>query len=92
MRTIFFVLATSVTIFATGVNPVAASEYEYCLQGVDYAGAGDCQFASCAMSGFRIGSHGLLRSQPFISRWPILISRTPPSGHFLPSRVVAEAR
>src|SRR4029077_13236351 len=32
--------------FATGVTPIAASEYRYCLQGDDYAGAGDCGFAS----------------------------------------------
>ena len=41
MRTLFLALATSATIFATGVTPVAASEYRYCLQGDDYAGAGD---------------------------------------------------
>ena len=50
MRSLFLVLATSATIFATGVTPVAArdrvtpvaaSEYRYCLQGDDYAGAGD---------------------------------------------------
>ena len=46
MRTLFLALATSATIFATGVTPVAASEYRYCLQGDDYAGAGDCQFTS----------------------------------------------
>ena len=48
MRTLILVLAltTSATIFATGVTPVAASEYRYCLQGDDYAGAGDCEFAS----------------------------------------------
>ena len=46
MRTLFLVLATSATIFATGVTPVAASEYRYCLQGDDYAGAGDCGFTS----------------------------------------------
>ena len=46
MRTLLFLaLATSATIFATGVTPVAASEYRYCLQG-DYAGAGDCGFTS----------------------------------------------
>ena len=39
-------LTTSATIFATGVAPVAASEYRYCLQGDDYAGAGDCGFTS----------------------------------------------
>ena len=46
MRTLFLVLATSATIFATGVTPVAASEYRYCLQGDDFAGAGDCEFTS----------------------------------------------
>jgi hypothetical protein len=46
MRTLFLALATSATILATGVTPVAASEYRYCLQGDDYAGAGDCGFAS----------------------------------------------
>ena len=46
MRILFLALATSATIFATGVTPVAASEYRYCLQGDDYAGAGDCEFAS----------------------------------------------
>jgi hypothetical protein len=46
MRTLFLVLATSATIFATDVTPAAASEYRYCLQGDDYAGAGDCQFTS----------------------------------------------
>ena len=46
MRTLFLALATAATIFATGVTPVAASEYRYCLQGDDYAGAGDCGFAS----------------------------------------------
>jgi hypothetical protein len=46
MRTLFLALATSATIFATGVSPVAASEYRYCLQGNDYAGAGDCGFTS----------------------------------------------
>ena len=56
MRTLFLAaLMTSATIFATGVTPVAASdrvtpvaasEYRYCLQGDDYAGAGDCEFTS----------------------------------------------
>jgi len=45
MRTLFLALASSATIVATGVTPVAASEYRYCLQG-DYAGAGDCGFTS----------------------------------------------
>ena len=47
MRTLFLAaLATSATIFATGVTPVAAGEYRYCLQGDDFAGAGDCEFTS----------------------------------------------
>ena len=48
MRTLFLGLATSATILATGVVPVAAGEYRYCLHGDDYAGAGDCEFASYA--------------------------------------------
>ena len=48
MRTLFLVLATSATIFATGGTPVATSEDRYCLQGDDFAGAGDCEFASYA--------------------------------------------
>ncbi|MGY3618727.1 DUF3551 domain-containing protein [Bradyrhizobium sp. USDA 10063] len=46
MRTLLLALATSATILATGVTPVAASEYRYCLQGEEFAGAGDCGFAS----------------------------------------------
>ncbi|MDE5456870.1 DUF3551 domain-containing protein [Bradyrhizobium sp. CSA112] len=46
MRTLFLALAASATIFATSVAPVVASEYRYCLQGDDYAGAGDCGFTS----------------------------------------------
>jgi len=55
MRTLFLALTTFATMFAAGVTPasardrvtpVAASEYRYCLQGDDYAGAGDCEFAS----------------------------------------------
>jgi len=46
MRTLFLALATSATIFAASVAPVVASEYRYCLQGDDYAGAGDCGFTS----------------------------------------------
>ncbi|MDE2329197.1 MAG: DUF3551 domain-containing protein [Bradyrhizobium sp.] len=46
MRTLFLALATSATIFAIGVTSVAASEYRYCLQGDEYAGAGDCGFTS----------------------------------------------
>ena len=41
MRTFLIALATSATIFATGLSPVAASEYRYCLQGDDYACQGE---------------------------------------------------
>ena len=46
MRALFLALATCATILLTGVTPVAASEYRYCLQGDEYAGAGDCGFIS----------------------------------------------
>jgi hypothetical protein len=46
MRTLLLALATSATIFATGGAAVVASECRYCLQGDDYAGAGDCGFTS----------------------------------------------
>ena len=46
MRTLFLALATSATIFATAVTPVAAGEHRYCLQGDAYAGTGDCGFTS----------------------------------------------
>ena len=46
MRTLFLALAASATILATGVTPLAASEYRYCLHGDDYAGTGDCGFTS----------------------------------------------
>jgi hypothetical protein len=46
MRTLFLALATSATILATAVTPVAASEYRYCLHGDDFTGPGDCGFTS----------------------------------------------
>ena len=47
MRTLFLALATSATVFATGVTEVAAGDYRYCIQGDDFpGGAGDCSFAS----------------------------------------------
>jgi Protein of unknown function (DUF3551) len=45
MRTLFLGLAASATILATGVIPVAASEYRYCLHGDDYAAMGDCGYS-----------------------------------------------
>ncbi|MCP4617586.1 MAG: DUF3551 domain-containing protein [Bradyrhizobium sp.] len=44
MRTLFLALAASATIFATGVTPVVANEYRYCLHGDDYGFEGDCGF------------------------------------------------
>jgi hypothetical protein len=46
MHILFLALVTSAALFATGVTPVSAHEYRYCLQGDDYAGAGDCGFTS----------------------------------------------
>jgi hypothetical protein len=45
MRTLFLGLATAAAILATGVIPVAAGEYRYCLHGDDYAAAGDCGYS-----------------------------------------------
>jgi hypothetical protein len=36
MRTVFLALATSATVFATGVTEVAAGDYRYCIQGDDF--------------------------------------------------------
>jgi hypothetical protein len=84
MRTLFLALATSAAIFATGVPPVAANEYRYCVQGDHYAGAGDCGLAS--YHNVR-PSHRAARP----AAGPILISRTPPSWQLLPGSVVADA-
>jgi len=46
MRTLFLALVTSATILATGVTGVAAGDHRFCIQGDDFAGAGDCSFAS----------------------------------------------
>ncbi|MBO4225712.1 DUF3551 domain-containing protein [Bradyrhizobium neotropicale] len=46
MRSFLLALATSATVLATGVTPVAASEYRYCLQGEEFAGTGDCSFTN----------------------------------------------
>ena len=46
MRTLFLAFATSAAILATGVTPVTASEYRYCLHGDDFAATGDCGFTS----------------------------------------------
>ena len=91
MRTLFLALATSATIFAAGVTPVAASEYRYCLQGDDYAGAGDCEFASyaqceAAASGRTAtcaANPNLAAANPFLANPAVLT--------FLPGRVVADA-
>ena len=42
MRTLLLALATSATVFVTGVTEVAAGDYRYCIQGEEFAGgAGD---------------------------------------------------
>jgi hypothetical protein len=46
MRTLFLAIVTSATVLVTGVTEVAASDYRDCIQGEDFAGAGDCSFAS----------------------------------------------
>ena len=47
MLTLVLAIATSATVFATGVTEVAAGDYRYCIQGDDFpGGAGDCSFAS----------------------------------------------
>jgi len=84
MRTLFLALATSATIFAAGVTPVAASEYRYCLQGDDYAGAGDWGFASyqqCRAAAS--GRTAYCGANPYLANAAVLA--------FLPGRVVADA-
>jgi hypothetical protein len=46
MRKLVLALATSATIFVTGVTEAAAGDYAYCIQGEEFGGAGDCSFAS----------------------------------------------
>jgi Protein of unknown function (DUF3551) len=47
MRTLFLALATSATVFVTGITGVAAGDYRYCIQGEEFAGgSGDCSFDS----------------------------------------------
>jgi hypothetical protein len=49
MRTVFLALATSATIFVIGQTPAAAQDYQYCIQGDEFAGgAGECSFSSYA--------------------------------------------
>ena len=100
MRTLFLALATSATIFATGVTPVqpanrvtpvVASEYRYCLQGDDYAGAGDREFASyvqceAAASGRTAScaaNPNLAAANPYLANAV--------SGDLLEGRIVADA-
>ena len=64
------------TIFATGVTPVAASEYRYCLQGDDFAGAGDCEFTSyqqCqATAAGRTANPYLAAANPYLANAAVL--------------------
>ena len=84
MRTLFLALATSATIFATSVAPVVASEYRYCLQGDDYAGAGDCGFTSYQQcQATASGRTAYCGANPYLANAAVLA--------FLPGRVVADA-
>ena len=83
MRTLFLALATSVTILATGVTPLAASEYRYCLHGDDYAGgAGDCGFSSyqqCQASAS--GRTAYCATNPYLASAAILTTPHKPRRH-----------
>jgi Protein of unknown function (DUF3551) len=48
MRNVFIALATSAVVFTAGMQAAAAKDYPYCIQGEDYAGAGDCSFSTNA--------------------------------------------
>ena len=72
MRTLLLALATSATVFVTGVTEVAAGDYRCCIQGEEFAGgAGDCsraivtgQAAGCASNAQtasrHVSCHGLI--------------------------------
>jgi Protein of unknown function (DUF3551) len=80
MHTFLLALATSATIFATGLSPVADSEYRYCLQGDGYAGAGDCGFTSYAQCQ-ATASGRMAYCVPNPSLATVLINRAGPRRH-----------
>jgi len=80
MRTFLLVLATSATIFATGLSPIAASEHRYCLEGDDYAGLSDCGFASYQQcQATSSGRMGYCVPNPGLAT--VLINRAGPRRH-----------
>lgn len=48
MRIVLIAFATSAVVFFTGLNAASAKDYPYCIQGDDFAGAGECIFATHA--------------------------------------------
>jgi hypothetical protein len=64
MRTLSLALATSTTVFASGVTEVAAVDYRYCIQG-EYLPGSAAIVASPVTSNVR--PHRLLRSRSSIS-------------------------
>jgi len=67
------------TIFATGVTPVELASIGIACKATTMLARAIVVPSYRAMSGYRIGPHGLTAR-------PILISRTPPFLQFLPGR------
>ena len=60
MRTLILALATSATVFATGVTEVAAGDYRYCIEGADFpGGAGDQTRGSVGLAGISLLFEGI---------------------------------
>ena len=72
MRTLFLGLATSATILATGVIPVAANEYRYCLHGDDYAAAGDCGYSYNQCHATASGRSAYCEAIPYLANTAVL--------------------
>jgi hypothetical protein len=79
MRTLFLGLATSATILATGVTPVAASEYRYCIHGDDYAATGDCGFTSYQQcQATASGRTAYCEANPYLANAAVLTTHAKP--------------
>jgi len=48
MRIVFIALVTSAVVFFIGLNAASAKDYPYCMQGDDFASAGECIFSTSA--------------------------------------------
>ena len=48
MRMVFLASVTSAIVIFTGLSAASAKDYPYCIQGDDFAGAGDCIFSTRA--------------------------------------------